>query len=140
MDETTIHVKLPSHAAVDELNKLIQQKGATQLSPLQVVAIAKRLGKFANRLADNMRIPANNEFTKLCEANTETKQWRFGPATIKRYSPSCVWTYSDEIVELEARLRAVKKSEQEDGTATKTTPVVDPATNSLFAVSVTEEK
>ena len=136
MDDKTTHVRLPDSGVMDELNRLIQAKGKTELTPLQVVVLAKRINKFADALAHNMLILANKQFTELCTTDTDTKQWRFGPANVRCYSPSCVWIYPDEIVELETRLRAVKQESQDDGTATKTVPVVDPNTKALFSVVV----
>jgi hypothetical protein len=78
-------------------------------------------------------------FRSLQAAQPKLKAWQPVPFAVLRIQPDkTVYTYPQEILDLEAKVRAEKEAAKAAGTAKSETSSPDPDTDQLFKVSLTE--
>jgi hypothetical protein len=100
----------------------------------------KRAEAFLEAARIKLRGAANSEFIILQADNPNKKQWAVcgGLGVLKSTTPRANWKYPLCVEKLEIDLRAQKKTAQENGTATKETPTVDPQSATMFTVTLSD--
>jgi hypothetical protein len=100
----------------------------------------KRAEAFLEAARIKLRGVANSEFTKLQADNPNKKQWAVcgGLGVLKSTTPRANWKYPLFVEKLEMDLRVQKKTAQENGTATKAIPTVDPQSSTMFTVTLSD--
>jgi hypothetical protein len=129
----------PLRQCADEILKVAT--GTSKLNALEFMVELKRTQAFLKSIEDSIREHANAEFATLQADEPEKRQWNVhaGQAVVKRTTPRSTWQFPESINKLDRDLRAAKKASQIDGTATKLHPIADPASTTMFSVTLSEQ-
>jgi hypothetical protein len=128
----------PLRHCADQL--LLAATGTSELNALELTVELKRAESFLQVIARSLRGNANEAFAKLQSEQDNKKQWAVhnGAAVVKKNTPRGSWQYPAFIDQLGRNLRAAQKAAQEDGTATKLQPTIDPNSTAAFSVTLSE--
>lgn len=119
----------------------------TNLTGLNMLAAIKRMEAALAFLYKEYIGEANKEFATLCSDNPEAKTYQLPNGSVKRYTKSATYAYSDVVTSLEAqaamlskRIADAKEFERKDGIAKKVEAVINTEKDCTFAISVFAEK
>jgi hypothetical protein len=129
----------PLRQCADQI--LLAAAGTSTLNAMELTVELKRAEAYLQSVIQDVRGMANDEFADLQANEPDKKQWSIhgGLAVVKKTTPRSTWQFPEFINQMERNLRASKKAAQEDGTATKLQPTVDPASSTLFSVTLSEK-
>lgn len=104
-------------------------------SPLSIMVALKKINNIVDKLKEAVLVDANKEYLKLKEANPLVKTIVFEDAILSKYTPKAVYEYPPHIVELELKLKAMKKEAEINGTA-KRVEVKQGENVTIFSIKV----
>lgn len=121
--------------AIMELSiRLNTAEGLTALA--QSVLLKKIEGAAETYRTEVLLGAANAEYSRAIAGNPAMKSMAVEGGLIQKYTPKAVWTYPDNIVALEARLKKEKAIAQETKTATRVEKALNLAEDTLFSIKI----
>jgi len=108
---------------------------------MDLSVVLRRAESFMEDIRNRIRGEANKQFADLQAVEPNKKQWAVcdGLGVIKSTTPKANWKYPPFIGRLESDLKGQKKAAQEDGTATKAEPTIDPQSSTMFTITLSEK-
>lgn len=135
MGETTAMINKDDLRPVSELLESIEESAHTAL---ELSVLIKRAEVCLDAQRTKLLPAANLAFRQLTHQSPLEKRWIVldGKGVVTKHTPNAEWKYPPNLVSMESDLRSLKKTAQEDKTATRLTPEINEAKNSLFAITV----
>lgn len=127
-----------STEAIETVRDIVNNDKDT-LEPLPVYIWLNRLEKLSKSLRSRLLKDANESFKKMMKEQPSLKKWQPLPfATLTATSPKSEYIYPEDILDMEAKVRALKEIAKTENKAKKSTVDPDIDKDQLFKIKLHE--
>ena len=133
----TLLTDVAGRSTVAEAYRILEEGAEPTADALELTVILKRAEAALAAMRAKLLSEANKVFVTIqTTEKSDKKSWEVRGAEIKKFTPAGNWTFTPAIYKLERELKQKKDAAKKDKTAKKSTPTVDPNSQSLFSVSL----